>query len=128
MDDLLVRMWDHLVGRSVGPLRFRLIVQPIVAASLAVRAGLRDAVEKWPPFLSNTCRDPVQRAALLRDAWKDVRRLCVVALVCDAAYQVLIFRWVYPIQALVVVGLLAVVPYVTLRGVVNRLVRGVKLR
>jgi len=128
MEDLLARTWDLLVGRAVGPLRFRLIVQPIVAASLAVRAGLRDALQNRPPFLSNTCVDPIKRAALLRAAWKEVRRLCVFAFVWDAAYQLLVFRWVYPVQALVVVGLLAIIPYVALRGPVNRLARRVKLR
>jgi hypothetical protein len=128
MDDLLARTCDHLVGRTVGPLRFRLIVQPLVAASMAAGSGLRDAVQNRPPFLSNLCGDPKQRTILLRAAWKEIRRLCVVAFVGDAVYQVLVFRWVYPAQALVVVALLAIVPYVALRGLVTRLARGVKLR
>jgi hypothetical protein len=128
MDDLLVQTWDHLVGRTVGPLRFRLVLQPIVAASLAIHAGIRDAAQNRPPFLWNTCVDLAQRASLLRDAWKDVRRLCVFAFVWDAAYQLLLFRWIYPVQALVVVGLAAIVPYVALRGPVNRLARAVKRR
>jgi hypothetical protein len=124
MDDLLARTWDHLVGRTVGPLRFRLIVQPIVAATLAVRAGRRDAAQNRPPFLSSTSLDRSRRAALLRDAWKEVQRLCVFAFAWDAAYQLLVFQWIYPIQALVVVGLLAIVPYAALRGPVNRLASG----
>ena len=126
MDDLLARTWDHLVGRTVGPLRFRVIIQPIVAATLGVLAGVRDAARNRPPFLWSAYVDPAERAALRRDAWKDVRRLCVLALLLDATYQVLVFGTVYPVQALVVVGLLAVVPYVAIRGPVNRLLRWVR--
>jgi hypothetical protein len=128
MDDLLARVWDHLVGRTAGPLRFRLVLQPIVAVSLAIGAGLRDAALNRPPFLWITCVDAAQRAAMLRDAWKDVRRLFILACIADAVYQVLVFRWVYPVQALVVAGLVAVVPYIALRGPINRLVRVVKRR
>ena len=44
MDDTLARIFEHLAARIGGPLTFRLeIVQPLVAATLALRAGLADA-------------------------------------------------------------------------------------
>jgi hypothetical protein len=39
MEQLLERIWHDLGGRVGGPLTFRLIIQPIVAIFLAVRAG-----------------------------------------------------------------------------------------
>ena len=48
MDDLLTRIWEMLIGREHGPLAFRIIIQPLVATFLAVRAGLRDAHAERP--------------------------------------------------------------------------------
>jgi hypothetical protein len=47
MDELLT--WDMLIGREHGPLAFRLVLQPKVAALLAIRAGVRDAKAGRPP-------------------------------------------------------------------------------
>jgi hypothetical protein len=41
----------------------------------------------------------------------------------DAVYQFKVFRWVYPGEALLVALILAFVPYLLLRGAVNRLAR-----
>ncbi len=38
---MLSRGWEDFLGRAGGPLTFRLIIQPTVAVSLAIRAGLR---------------------------------------------------------------------------------------
>jgi hypothetical protein len=43
MEELLTRIWEMLIGREHGPLGFRVIIQPMVATFLAIRAGLRDA-------------------------------------------------------------------------------------
>jgi hypothetical protein len=41
---------ENLIGRSEGPMTFRLILQPAMAVFLAIRAGLRDAREGKPPL------------------------------------------------------------------------------
>jgi hypothetical protein len=46
-----------------------------------------------------------------------------MAIVIDCAYQWIVFRWVYPFEAMVTAVILAIVPYVALRGVANRVVR-----
>ena len=43
MDDMVTRFLDDLAGRIGGPLTFRLVLQPIVAAALGIRDGLLDA-------------------------------------------------------------------------------------
>ena len=43
MDELLKQFWPDLIDRLHGPLTFRLILQPLSAALIACRAGLRDA-------------------------------------------------------------------------------------
>ena len=46
--------------------------------------------------------------------------LFVVAVVLDVTYQVIVFGWVYPLQTLLVSVVLAIVPYVLIRGPVTR--------
>jgi len=53
---------------------------------------------------------------------KDVGKLFVMAVVLDCVYQVIEIRWIYPLQALIVGFLLAIVPYILIRGPVNRFV------
>ena len=121
MDDLLTRLWEHLGGRIGGPLTFRLILQPLVAAALAIRAGLLDARTGRPPYLWTILTNPVHRRDLLREGWKAVVNVFVVAVVIDVAYQLLVFRWVYLGEVLIVAFLLACVPYLLIRGPANRI-------
>ena len=46
-----------------------------------------------------------------------------MAIVVDIVYQWIVFRWVHPIGMLIVAFFLACVPYLMIRGPVNRLVR-----
>jgi hypothetical protein len=50
---------DMLIGRVDGPLAFRIMVQPAVAALLAIRAGLRDARAGRPAYGWTVATDPV---------------------------------------------------------------------
>ena len=119
--DLFARVWEQLAGRIEGPFAFRFVCQPLVAAILAIRAGVADAQDHRAPYLWSVLSDPLQRPQLLREGFKDVTRVFVFAIGLDVAYQVIVFRWVYPLQSLVVAVLLAFVPYVLIRGPVTRL-------
>jgi hypothetical protein len=52
--------------------------------------------------------------------WHDVGKLFFVALVLDVIYQIIVYRWVYVGQALIIATMLAFVPYLVLRGLTNR--------
>jgi hypothetical protein len=123
MDEILKRVWEDLIGRSTGPMNVRLIVQPIVASILAIRAGLADAREGRPPFLWSAVTDPAHRQQSLREGWKDVGRVFILAGVLDALYQLIAQRRVYPLELVIVATALAIVPYVLLRGPVARIGR-----
>jgi hypothetical protein len=41
----------------------------------------------------------------------------------DRGYQLIVFCWVYPVELIVIVLLLAFVPHLLIRGPVNRLAR-----
>ena len=45
MEEMIARGWEGLMARVGGPMTFRLILQPTMAALLALRAGLKDARE-----------------------------------------------------------------------------------
>jgi hypothetical protein len=46
-----------------------------------------------------------------------------MAVAMDCIYQIVEFRWIYPLQPLIVGFFLAVVPYAAVRGPVARIVR-----
>ena len=121
MGDVLARIWEHLGGRIGGPLSFRLLLQPAVAAFFAVRAGLQDARTGRPAYLWTIFTNPTDRRELLREGWKAVGKIFVLAAIIDGAYQVMVFHWVYPVELLIVSFLLACVPYLLIRGPANRI-------
>jgi hypothetical protein len=102
---------------------FRLIIQPAVAVLFAIRAGLRDAREGQPPFLWTVFSNPGRRHELLRQARNDVGNVFIVALVLDSIYQVSVHSGIYALELLLTATILALVPYVIVRGLVTRLAR-----
>lgn len=123
LEEMFSRGWGELVARDSGPLHVRLILQPLVATVLAIRSGLRDAREGRPVFFWTLALQPVQRRSLLRHLWRDVGKLFLVACVLDVVYQLLVLRWVYPVQTAIVATVLAILPYLVVRGLANRLGR-----
>jgi hypothetical protein len=111
------------VGRAYGPLSFRFIIQPVVAAALAIRAGLQDARAGRPAYGWAIFTDSVRRHELLREGWKHIAKLFVTAAIVDTIYQIIVFHRIYPGQALIVATIVAVPSYLLLRGPTNRLVR-----
>jgi hypothetical protein len=123
MDDLLTRFFGDLIGRATGPMTFRLILQPLMALVCAYRDGAHDARAGRPPYLYTILTDPGERMELLREGFKAVARIIVLGVVMDAIYQVIVFQRIYPLELIVIVLLLAFVPYLLFRGPFNRLAR-----
>lgn len=123
MGDIFQRVWENLIGRVSGPMWFRLIIQPLVAIFFAARSGIRDAREDNPAFLWTAIRDESQRRALLRHAWADIGKVFIFACLLDSIYQIKVHRGVYVLEMLIVATVLAVLPYVLIRGPVSRLVK-----
>ena len=123
MEELIARGWEGLLARVGGPMTFRLILQPLMATLLAVRAGLKDAREGRPPYFWTLITDPSQRVDLLREGWRSIARVFILAVVMDLVYEWVMGRPFYPLETLIVAIMLAVVPYLLLRGPVNRLAR-----
>jgi hypothetical protein len=123
MEEMLSRFWDDVIARVGGPMTFRLILQPIMAAFFAVRSGLKDAKEGKPAYFWALFTDSVNRRDMLRDGWKSVGKVFLIAILIDLVYQLIVFRWFYPGEALLVAAILAFIPYLVIRGPVNRIAR-----
>jgi hypothetical protein len=123
VEELLMRVIKNLAGRVGGPMSLRLLVQPTVAIILAIRAGLRDGREGAGPYFWNVLVNLERRKDLLREGWKSVGKLFAMACLLDIIYQLIVARWIYPLETLIVATVLALVPYVLLRRIVGRLAR-----
>ena len=121
MNDIFKRVWENLIGRSEGPLDFRLFIQPTVAAIFAIRAGLKDARAGRPAFLWDlftTSGYPLDELA--REGWNDVSKVFILAVILDSIYQLIVHRGVYILELVIMATGLAILPYILVRGPVNR--------
>jgi hypothetical protein len=123
MEEILIRFWNNLRGRVGDPLTFRLILQPLMASIIAIRAGLKDAREGRPPYLWAIFSNQAERRNLLREGWKEVGKIFIIAILIDFVYQIIAFRWFYPGEALVLAAILALIPYLLIRGPLSRIAR-----
>ncbi len=118
--DILARFANDLTDRLSGPMTFRLVLQPLMAISLAIIDGLKDAKSGKPPYLWAVFTHRGHRRESLKDGWKSIGRVFLVALGLDFIYEIIGQPAVYPDEAIIVAIILAIVPYVFLRGLVTR--------
>lgn len=126
MDHMWARVGSQLIARVSGPLKFRLVIQPTMACILAIRGGIADAKEGKPPYFWAILWNSQHREDMLRSGWKSIGKVFILAIVLDVVYQIIVLHFVYPGEAIIVACLLAIVPYLIVRGPVNRIARIVK--
>jgi hypothetical protein len=117
------RVWWQLIERPTGPMAFRFILQPLMAAAAAIRDGRRDAKLNRAPYFWTMLYKPEERTGRLHDGLNATARIILLGLVMDAAYQVVVFGRFYPVEAVVIALALAFLSYVLLRGIVLRIAR-----
>ncbi len=117
------RFMDDLIARLHGPGRLRFIFQPATAIVLGVRDGVKDAHAGNPPFLWGLVFRAGGRRVLLSSALVSVGDLLAIAILVDAAAQLLILRMVYPGAALILGPVLIAIPYASSRALANRIIR-----
>jgi hypothetical protein len=121
MEHMTARIWEHLIGRITGPMKFRLVMQPAMALFLGIRSGLKDARQGEPAYFWALFTDRQERRSMLKNGWKSIGKLFIVACVLDVVYQIIEQRFVYPGEVVLVALILAIVPYLLIRGPVNRI-------
>ncbi len=121
MDDMWTRVGEQLMARVSGPMHFRLYLQPGMAAVLAIIAGLKDAKAGETPYLRELRIDPSRRKEKLKEGWKSIGRVFILAVVLDAIYQWIVLHYFYLGEAIIVAIVLAIVPYIIIRGIITRI-------
>jgi hypothetical protein len=117
------RVITQLIARLDGPLHFRFFMQPLMASILATIDGVKDGRAGKPAYLWEMVSTAGDRKQLLREGWKRVSRVFLLAVVLDVIYQLIEFHWIYPGETLIVAVVLAIIPYFLLRGPINRFVK-----
>ncbi|MGO8983878.1 MAG: hypothetical protein ACLQFM_03750 [Terriglobales bacterium] len=128
MDGMWERVGNQLLARVSGPMKFRLVLQPCMAAFFAIRAGLEDAKAGRPPWFWELVSNPPQRMDMVKEAWKRIGKVFILAVVLDVVYQLIVLHFVYPGETLIVAFTLAIIPYVLLRGPAVRVARMIEAR
>jgi hypothetical protein len=123
LQGLLSRLWSDLVARPGGPLEFRFLLQPLVAALLAVRDGVIDARTGRSPYLWTIAHDPAHRRERFGEGLRATLRVVLLGVAIDAFYQFKVHGTVYPGEALGIALLLGFVPYLLIRGPTDRITR-----
>src|SRR5580692_8789438 len=102
MDHMWTRLITQLAARVSGPMKFRMVLQPAMAAFFAIRSGLADARAGRPPYFWNLLSDSGHRAEILKDGWKSFGRVFILALLLDVVYQIIVLHFVYVGEAIIV--------------------------
>jgi hypothetical protein len=117
------RVWEQLIERPTGPMAFRFILQPIMAAIAALRDGVNDAKFGRSPYFWALLTNPFESGHSLYEGLISTARVILLGLCMDAAYQWIVLKTFYPAEAVIVAIALAFFPYLLLRGPVARIAR-----
>jgi hypothetical protein len=120
---VLERIWQNLLDRPSGPMAFRIVLQPIMAAIAALSDGIKDARTGRNPYLWTVLTNPMTRSSRLHEGLISTARIILLGLGMDLIYQYLVFDTFYPAEAVIIAGLLCYLPYLLLRGPITRIIR-----
>lgn len=119
--DVHQRLWQDIFDRPGGPMSFRFILQPLMAAIAAFHDGAQDARLGLRPYLTRLVSGSSDRSDLLREAVWSTGRIILLGLAMDGIYQYVVLNTFYPGEMVVIALALALVPYLLLRGPFSRL-------
>ncbi len=122
MEDFINNFLNNLGIRHDGPLAFRLILQPVMSLIYAVIAGVKDAKAGRAPFLSGLILGKTNRKEALKEMWKNVGKVFILAAIMEIIFEIIEFKTVHPWEVFKVSFFLAIVPYLLFRGIVERIV------
>jgi len=121
MEELINKFVEQLLGRIEGPMSLRMLMQPAMAVFLAFRDGSADAQKGYPPYFWSFFTQPGHRREQLKNGWKSISKVFLAAILLDFAFQFITTHQLVPRQALVVALVLAIIPYLLIRGLVTRI-------
>jgi hypothetical protein len=119
----LERVWSNIAARPGGPMTFRFILQPAMAAIAAFRDGLKDARLGRTPYLSAILFRHDRHGARLWEGAVSTARILILGVGMDFVYQLKVLGEFYPAESAIIAVLLAFLPYALLRGPFGRIAR-----
>jgi len=117
------RIWYQELARASAPMKFRFVLQPLMAAFVAIRDGRKDARVGRSPYIWALLGEPRERTARLNRGLNATARIIVLGLVMDVIYQLIFLKMFYPVEALIISLVLAFLPYLLIRGPAARIAR-----
>lgn len=117
------RFWTDIADRVHGPMTFRFFLQPTMALIAAIPDGVRDAREGHSSFFWSAWWNGSATTGRLREGLASTARVVLLGLSMDVIYQMKVLDRFYPVEALMMAILLAIIPYFIARYLVEAIVR-----
>jgi hypothetical protein len=117
------RLWTDIGGRAHGPMRFRYVLQPTMAAIAALHDGIDDVRRGHKAFFWTALLDRTQPTGRLREGLNSTTRILLLGICMDVIYQHRALHSFYPAEAVLFALLLAVLPYFVFRWTVEHVAR-----
>jgi hypothetical protein len=117
------RFWHDLLERPDRVMRFRFVLQPIMAAIAALHDGREDARLGRSPYILALLSTPSERVGRLAEGVISTARVLLLGLCMDTVYQLVVLKAFYPAEAAAVAIMLGFIPYLLLRGPIARIAR-----
>jgi hypothetical protein len=117
------RFWADVFGRLQGPMTLRFYLQPTLGFVAALKDGLKDVRFGHKAFFWTALWDPTQPRGRLREGLMATSQMALIGFAMDAIYQFKVFDRFYPVEMVLMVLLLAVIPYFVFRWLVEHVAR-----
>jgi hypothetical protein len=117
------RFWSHIADRVHGPMPLRFFLQPTMAFVFALIDGIKDARFGHKSFFWTLLWDPKQQRGRLREGLISIANVILFGISLDVIYQFRVFDQFYPVEALMMALLLAVIPYFVFRWIIEHIAR-----
>lgn len=121
--DVHQRIWRDIADRPGGPMTFRFVLQPVIALTAALHDGIKDARIGRSPYLWTLLTDSAERSERLWEGLVATARIILLGLAMDGIYQFTVLKTFYPGEMVIIAILLAFIPYLLLRGLIERIAR-----
>ncbi len=123
LHEIFTRFWSDLMSRPEGPYGFRFALQPVMAIIMATLDGIKDARTGRAPYFRTIIFNPEKRKGRLLEGLRSTTRILLLGLAMEMLYQFKVLHTFYINEAIVVIFVLAFLPYLLLRGPIERIAR-----
>src|SRR5438093_11485921 len=121
--DVLTRIWEDLISRIGGRCRWCFFANLPGCFFLAFATVSRTRARAAPPIFGRFSQIRRLGVIFCTKGGRRWSKFFVMAIVIDGIYQFIVCRWFYPGEAIITALILAFVPYLLIRGPVNRIAR-----